>query len=1074
MASNSSHIISHAASVSPDESRYIINRIGGINYSNSVLANTTTDSNKDAEIDNDQQYVKDQKYLIEQSNDTLYKRDQHNLACDLPKEGYDHISKITPLGMSMLSNHADRGYDYRDFPSELAKDKAGYDPYLGYLHEYGLIGKNKSRYNVDYINIDSANRTKYTTATTKYTVKLDRDPLLFTGTTLRLYVPDVSVAKHISLHDKITINGVAEKEITIRSIVTNDFGTDIHYFLMENKKQYMTVTADNNVHIDTGLITDIRDIYTDMMVDFRGFVGDKKIEWYFDTRMFVWDIRPLSKNDGWRVRIMENVFGTSKTNIKTQYNIKNDDKCCCNDNYCNNCGCMNNYKISDEERLQSHMMIADFVVDMYGSVIKININTDNGCLPYRSDIVWTDPLGISEQYHEISEQYYTEALTTLTMFDLHTPPTVPTTFYKTMEYIDKVQNVIRPIFLRTMKKSPHFIAHYESKQKSYVTTVRLVVPEAVKITQTSMIGNIPVNMLNSRHKVYLTHNEIEKEVDNNNVNINIISSDIPQPDKFYIKLNNTYERKRFEFNDPLMSGALQVRIYEESISDIIIKYEYYGGVPIKFINSDYPIGFDNVDGFKYVNDIVINNNDNNSNNNNMYIVVELDRVGYFDKRFGGDNIYIGLIDDIDIGYPNPNRYTIDLERIYTNVVAVRMVGSCFPKTQNVITDGLGGGKRNNRFYWQNVDDGDIVYRIELPSGNYTPHEFKDVFERHVQKVKRVCNNTFNHITLDIDTRSELVVFTSYNKYTSNGSIIFTNKTKLSTINQLCSPNSIKTSNQLMKIDDTYYQYPTGDYFKLFPHTNIIIDSIRITIYHPNNNLIVGDTIIISGSLNFGDIPAKYINGQHIITRVTCDYYDILLNNINLDCTLDLDIIGGDEIVIHTPNLIRIRFDYKDTFGTVLGFRNVGGCTSVTPYSSIITNNTLYDNERMGDVVQKMTCIPLDELILYNVPIHGPLQFEGPLYLLIVCEQLSTSQNLGNIKDYFYRIDLPGHHGLFIYHSYVKSPLLLNDAIGQLDSLTFDIYSPDGSLYEFNGKDHSFVLELVTYDELPDGTRVNIH
>lgn len=569
MASYSNNIIAQAAKVVPDENRFMINRIGGINYSNSILDNTNNESNKDSEIDNDQHYVKDQKLLIEQSNDTLYKKDQHNLTFDLPKQGYDYISNITPLGMSMLSNHADRGYDYRDFPNELTKDKEGYDPYLGYLHEYGLIGKNKSRYNVDYINIDSANRTKYTTATTKCTIKLDRDPFLFIGSSLRIYLPD-NDCNCINLHDKITINGVSEKEITMRSIVTNDFGTNVNYFEMEDGKQYMTITADNNIQVDTGLTTDIRDIYTDMIVDFKGFIGDKKIEWYFDTKMFVWDISPTHKNDihkndmfkndicnndTWHVRIMEDVLAS----IAPQH--KCDCKCQCKCDYKYECKCQykcqckcdynydNNSKLTKEQQMKSYMMIADFIIDSYGTVIKINI--DDNYLPYRSNIVWTDPLKQCNDcdniygniYGNIPDKYYTDSLAALTLYDLHLAPSVPTTFYKTMDYFDKVQNIIRPIFLRTMKNVPNFISQYESKQISYPTLIRLVVPEAVKVLQTNMIGNIPVNMLNSRHRMYLTSAEIEKEAnDNNNISINTTLTDIPLPDKFYIKLNNTYKK----------------------------------------------------------------------------------------------------------------------------------------------------------------------------------------------------------------------------------------------------------------------------------------------------------------------------------------------------------------------------------------------------------------------------------------------------------------------------------------------------------------------------------------------------
>lgn len=912
---------------------------------------------------------------------------------------------------------------------DVIKERELYDPYVGFglIPPYNAISVNKPRYTVNYINIDSSNRNKHTTVKTKCSVKLDSNPLSFNGQFLRINIDDTD---QFCINDKIIINGVAEKEITLRSIINDDFGNDVNYFLLEKGKQYMTVLADNNMQINTKFTTELIDIYSNLEIDFKGFAGDKKTEWYFDTKMFIWDITPcsiinrdLESQSTYKVKITEDVLGITKSS----------------------------FNHSEKHHKKQYMLIAEFVVDLYGTVIEINSD-----IPYKcDDICWIKPNidsdkdRVKHKIKGIPDIYYTEVEYALSLASLDTPPKVPTTIYKIIEYFDKVQNVIRPIFLQIMTEHVNnFIQCYKHAKKVYPITCRMAVPEATKISNTSMIGNIPLNSLNSQHQMYLTSSDVQRSIgnDNSSSNINELMSN-----KFYVKLDTPYIKKRFEFSNPFNSGALSIKVYENTISDITIRYKHIGGIHLNMINSDYQTGFNTIDSFKHIKDIVkVSDICHNS-----YIIVELDRIGFHNKNFGGDNVYVSLINNIESCYPNPNKYTIDLEKMYTNIASIRMISSCFPKTQTQIMDGREGGKRNNRFYWQNIDDGDMIYSIEMGSGNYTHKKFKEEFEHKVNKVIRINDNIpcgSNHILLDINNKTELVTFTSYNKYTPNtNSVIFVDATSLSVLqsNILGSTDS----------DNAYYQYPSGDFFKLFPNTDINAELIRIKIYHPNNNVNVNDRILIMNSLNFGAIPAEYLNREHIVTRTSLDYYDIILSNINFDTTLDElcnDEDGGNEIVIYTPNRFRIRFDYQDTFGKILGFRNVGECTSITPYCNVITNDTLYENEYISNKIIK----------------HKSLQFETPQYILMDCCQIppsSKAKSLGKIKDYFYKINLCGKQNTYIFNSYVKSPIIFTDPLRELSELSIDIYAPDGSYYDFNGKNHSFVLEIVTYNELPEGT-----
>lgn len=1000
--STESNIISTAASVISDSSIFMYGQFGDIK--------------KDKSDD-----------LINKDNN-LYKRDQYDVKFETPLLEYNHISDV----------HTFKTKNSR----EITKDHNEYNPHMEYLHKKGLIGKNTMRYKNYYVNIDSANRNKHTNIKCKHIVKLDNAPLLFDRLSLRIYTQNTEM---FGLNDKITISGVTEKLLTLRSRIVNDYGETVNYFLMEPGKRYMTVNADNNMNIDVGFTPDIRDNYSDMMIEFKGFIGDKKTEWCFDMKNYLWDFTPvfnhqttsnhtIAKSNIWCLKITEDVLGvTTASSSEIEFN-----------------------------QIKSNMLIAEILLDHCGTVIEIRSD-----IPYRSDdIRWTTP--VNKQYVPpigIPETYYADAITALTLNGLDKLPSIPTTIYKVLDYFDKVQNIIRPIFLREMTKVPNFILRYQDAKKIYATIVRIIMPETTKITTSSMIGNMAVNMLNSIHRMYLTSADVERDIGIYNTSTTT-STDVPISNKFYIKLGNDYSRRRFEFSNPFLTGILLIKVYEESIFDVTIRYHHHGGVPLKYINCDYINGFNNIDTYKYIRDIVPKS----------YIVIEMDRIGFLNRTFGGDSVHIGLIEDIDRGYSNPNSYIIDLERVYNNVISIRMISSCFPITQKVIMDGLTGGKRNNRFYWQNIDDGDRIYKIELQPGNYSRYELREQFEKEVKNIQRINNassSSINCIAMTINDINDKVTFKGYNIFKSEGKRIFVNKIKLSLINQLC--NSSRTT--LIKPEDSYYHYPSGDYFKIFSNIHVNGDVIRITIHHPNHTVKVNDTILIYDSLNFDDIPAKYINGEHIVSRSDNDYYDILLNGVNFDTSLDKTITGGNEIKILTSNIFRIRFDYNDTFGTELGFRDVGNDTSITPYAFTISNDTLYDGEDIISVLRKSNkkyCNANCDIYNVNpndVSIHDSIQLYGPPYILIKCREISNVENPGKIKDFFYRINLSGQLNSYVYNSYVKTPVILNDPIDHLSKLSIDIYNPDGLYYDFNGAEHSFVLEIVTLDELPEGTNI---
>jgi len=95
---------------------------------------------------------------------------------------------------------------------------------------------------------------------------------------------------------------------------------------------------------------------------------------------------------------------------------------------------------------------------------------------------------------------------------------------------------------------------------------------------------------------------------------------------------------------------------------------------------------------------------------------------------------------------------------------------------------------------------------------------------------------------------------------------------------------------------------------------------------------------------------------------------------------------------------------------------------------------------------------------------------------VCCKELEYAKNVGyhGIKNFFYRIDMATKyhdHPCYLYNSYVDTPVFFNDPLKGLAQLTIEIRMPDGELYEFDDADHSYVLEITTYEEYPEGTNI---
>jgi len=507
--------------------------------------------------------------------------------------------------------------------------------------------------------------------------------------------------------------------------------------------------------------------------------------------------------------------------------------------------------------------------------------------------------------------------------------------------------------------------------------------------------NIPINSINITHNVTLI-----KDLSNN----------------LYPLINLKYTYNQVYTSMPITSMTP---------FNVTILFYYIYGIPINIINAGYPTTQNNIIEYHTIT--------NTSQNTYSFVLNYSAPTNYTNiQSFGGNSIYISQINDIIEGFSDPNYYIINLDKIYRNVYMIRMISSEFPNSENPIKS------NNNKIYWQNEDDGDYVYNIEVNPGKYSSVDLTSVMEslfyntprinydQDIQNTSAPSYTNHNYIKVDININTDIVTFKSY-----------------------------REAFYIAPFIDVFPSISTDPTLVVAPYVGYII-----TIKHPNHHLIVGQTILIDGAISYMGIPANILNRTHIIYSVLdTNTYQIELPAFNLESQRNNN-GGGVSVGIYVPNNIKLRFDYQDTLGNVLGFRNVGLYNSITPFNSIITNNDLYANElpynNVGQIVQLS---------------NNALQLSGNSYIIVECTQLTTITSVGPIKDIFAKILLSGLPGEVLYNTYICVPKVFYEPIPELSSLEFTFYSPDGSLFDFNGVNHSFTLEITTITNILNNTHL---
>lgn len=511
-------------------------------------------------------------------------------------------------------------------------------------------------------------------------------------------------------------------------------------------------------------------------------------------------------------------------------------------------------------------------------------------------------------------------------------------------------------------------------------------------------------------------------------------------------------------NDFRLEFTLPITFYSENqldqtlISDCEITFYNLGNYPISLINANVPLSDFYLQPYHLITDVAENYIQLRLTNEiSLNQSILLDGKWINGEFYTGLNLEIGTIIGVNIGYPTPSSFKVIFEKNINNVASISVISSEIPNVLKNVNAEFGFKRAftgslnnlfvpvpNNKLYWDNLLDKN-TYSISIPTGYYTYPQLQNIVTNLMNETPRIVVNDnnlyrFNDFEVIFNENSNIAAFKSFNKYIL--------------------PNCISGYTQLNNID------------LLNPNGNLFV----IKINHPNHNLRVGDRIYIQNSLDYFVISKSYINNTegHIISNVSNnDFYEFFLNNINLIPNVG-DTKGGFAITIKTPNSFRLRFDFSDTIGNLIGFRYVGNPTSITEYASIdklyiITNQMPYTYD-----VSKIL-VANNQISQYQV--FNDFDNSSNRYLLLQCTNFNINQN-PNGPPYFYKFLMSGSPNAIIYNSFVNAPVYLNPPIRFLSELEFTFIDPSGGQINFYNRNYSLTLEINSIDNSPENTNIN--
>lgn len=520
--------------------------------------------------------------------------------------------------------------------------------------------------------------------------------------------------------------------------------------------------------------------------------------------------------------------------------------------------------------------------------------------------------------------------------------------------------------------------------------------------ETTHINNIPINSLITRHQIYL-----------------IESLELPQD--FLDNVNISYDELKKNFiGIKLITLYISYNIYDILPNLVHINRTEIGGIPIGYFNTDFPVSFNQRQGNYLV-----------SKNSPKGIEVLLPLQSYRDEEIFG-TILIDKIESEYEGYPDISNYTIKLRKHLTNVSKIELVSSEIPNNFSNISS------NNNKFYWQNLDDGKTEYIVTVPEGSYTIDSLILKLEELINLTPRISSETiqqFNIFKITLDKNSQEIIFESYRKDNLSNAISVQNK---------------------------------------------IIDNQErnvLEIIHQGNNVDIGNIITISNSTAISYVPAEIINREHTVisvNRINNSYQVILptfnqtelrgtigTNTVGIDVrsAYPADAAGGEEIKVISKNISRLLFNKENTIGNIIGFRDSGKTNAITYFNSIISNKNDYADEDgfnlnvVGNIRNNTNYFNLTTDTKYLLLYIND-------YEEIITNTIAPNCFAKILVDNKQGFKIQGNTLEYMVNTFVSYPIKFINPISNLSQLQIKITYPDGTPVNFGNINHSFTLKIT--------------
>ena len=230
----------------------------------------------------------------------------------------------------------------------------------------------------------------------------------------------------------------------------------------------------------------------------------------------------------------------------------------------------------------------------------------------------------------------------------------------------------------------------------------LIKLENHKLTSYNIIQKINIIPLNNLQRYYgnIPSNSII------GLKTIILSSSIDIPNEIYDNLNITIDDliKDYIFIELPFNYLPQIIINENiifsdfyTISDIFnFEIMNLSGVPLTYLNANYPINYERYIGFHEIEHVDLNN-----------IYIDLKMYSNNNLSGGGDQMVLAKIIKNIEGFIDSNEYTIHLKKSFTNVTRISLVSTEFFFIDNLIKNS------NNKLYWQHYDYSNYIYKISI-------------------------------------------------------------------------------------------------------------------------------------------------------------------------------------------------------------------------------------------------------------------------------------------------------------------------------------------------------------------------